>query len=48
MKDTINKIKSYIIKNDEAKFIAIAILLLVASRLINAIPTDVFRNSPSS
>lgn len=46
MKETINKIKSYIIKNDEAKFIAIAILLLIASRLINSIPTDDFRNSP--
>jgi len=42
MKNTIDKIKPYIIKSDEAKFIALAILLLAASRLINAIPTDNF------
>lgn len=45
MKDTINKIKSYILKSEEAKFIALAILLLATSRLINAFPADDFTNS---
>jgi len=45
MKGTINKIKQYIIKSDEAKFIALALLLLAISRLINAFPEDDFTNS---
>jgi len=46
MKNTIDKIKSFFIKSDEAKFVALAILLVAALRLINAIPIDDFTNSP--